>query len=108
MSKVPSSRRPVLGSERIAERIFLVRGVKALLDSDLADLYEIETRVLVQAVRRSLDRFPSDFMFRLTNQELPILRSQSVISSLGDRNQRLAARLDPDVLLRALDELAGI
>jgi len=74
-----------IAPKSIAERIVVVRGVKILLDRDLADLYEIETRVLLQAVRRNAARFPGDFMFQLNNQELAILRSQFVISSWGGR-----------------------
>ena len=51
-------------TERIEQRIYLVRGEKVMLDEDLAALYEVETRVLKQAVSRNLDRFPSDFAFR--------------------------------------------
>lgn len=68
-------------TERIAHSILLLRGQKVLLDSDLAELYGVETRVLVQAVKRNLERFPRDFMFQLEKQELAILRSQSVTSS---------------------------
>ena len=69
--------------ERIEQSILLVRGEKVMLDADLAQLYGVETRVLVQAVRRNLDRFPSDFMFRLSMEEL---RSQVVTSrSWGGR-----------------------
>lgn len=53
-----------------------------LLDADLAELYGVETRVLVQAVKRNLERFPEDFMFQLEKQDLAVLRSQSVISSV--------------------------
>jgi hypothetical protein len=67
--------------ERIEGSILLIRGHKVLLDSDLAALYEVETRVLVQAVKRNSDRFPADFMFQLTKQEFESLRSQSVISN---------------------------
>jgi hypothetical protein len=66
--------------EQIASRIFLVRGHRVMLDSDLAQLYSVPTRVLVQAVGRNKERFPRDFMFRLTTQEFEILRSQSVTS----------------------------
>jgi hypothetical protein len=69
----------------IAERILMARGHRVLLDCDLAALYEVQTGVLVQAVKRNLDRFPSDFMFQLSDQELIDLRSQSVISSWGGR-----------------------
>jgi hypothetical protein len=67
--------------ERIASTILVVRGQRIMLDADLAALYEVETRVLVQAVKRNLERFPADFMFRLTEQDVGSLRSQSVISS---------------------------
>ena len=65
---------------RIESRIFLVRGQKVLLDRDLADFYGVETRVLNQAVSRNIDRFPEDFMFKLTREEIRNL-SQFVISS---------------------------
>ncbi len=64
----------------IAQRILLVRGNKVMLDVDLAALYGVETRVLVQAVKRNIRRFPGDFMFQLTDDEWAILRSQFVIS----------------------------
>ena len=69
--------------ELIERRIYLIRGSKVMLDSDLADLYEVPTKVLNQAVRRNLDRFPPDFMFQLNEEELENLRSQNVTSSLG-------------------------
>ncbi len=64
----------------IERRIFIIRGHKVMLDRDLAELYEVETRVLNQAVRRNKDRFPDDFMFSLTREEIMNL-SQIVISS---------------------------
>ncbi|MDP2878483.1 MAG: ORF6N domain-containing protein [Sulfuricella sp.] len=64
----------------IAQRILLVRGNKVMLDVDLAALYGVETRVLVQAVKRNIRRFPDDFMFQLTDDEWAILKSQFVIS----------------------------
>ncbi|MEW5944651.1 MAG: ORF6N domain-containing protein [bacterium] len=67
--------------ERIEKSILLIRGQKIMLDADLATLYEVETRVLVQAVKRNIARFPEDFMFQLTDEEFDILRSQSVTSS---------------------------
>jgi len=73
--------RSIIPVERIESAIFLIRGQKVMLDQDLADLYSVATRVLVQAVKRNIERFPSDFMFRLTDQEFKDLRSQSVISS---------------------------
>ena len=66
--------------EIIERKIYLIRGHKVMLDRDLAELYGVETRVLNQAVRRNLDRFPEDFMFALTRDEIMNL-SQIVISS---------------------------
>jgi hypothetical protein len=67
----------------IQKRIYEIRGHKVMLDFDLAELYETETRVLKQAVRRNIDRFPSDFLFELTHAEYNLLRSQSVILEKG-------------------------
>jgi hypothetical protein len=67
----------------IESKIYSIRGQRVMLSNDLADLYGIETKVLLQAVRRNLDRFPEDFQFSLTNQEFTILRSQTVTSSWG-------------------------
>jgi ORF6N domain len=67
----------------ISQRIYTIRGVRVLLDRDLAELYEVETKALKQAVRRNAKRFPSDFMFELTYQEFKNLRSQIVTSSWG-------------------------
>ena len=67
----------------IQNKIFEIRGQRVMLDFDLAELYEVETRALNQAVKRNLKRFPSDFMFQLTNKEFENLKSQSVISSWG-------------------------
>jgi hypothetical protein len=64
--------------EIINQKIYTVRNVKVMLDKDLAELYEVETRVLKQAVRRSLKRFPPDFLFELTKEESDALRSQFV------------------------------
>lgn len=58
----------------------LIRGQKVMLDADLAELYGVETRTLTQAVKRNIGRFPADFMFQLANQEVAVLRSQTVIS----------------------------
>ena len=67
--------------ERIEKIIHLVRGEKVMLDADLAELYGVETKALNQAVQRNASRFPDDFMFRLTAQEMAVLRSQIVTSS---------------------------
>src|SRR3989475_13108304 len=65
----------------IERRIYVIRGQKVMLDADLAELYQVETRALNQAVRRNRDRFPEDFMFQLTQQELENWRSQIVMSN---------------------------
>jgi hypothetical protein len=67
----------------IASQIFVVRGKRVMLDSELAKLYGVETRVLNQAVRRNRERFPGDFVLELTNQEVMRSRSQSVILNVG-------------------------
>jgi len=67
--------------ERIEKAILLIRGQKVMLDAHLAELYGVETKVLVQAVKRNIERFPEDFMFQLSQAEFAILRSQFVTSS---------------------------
>jgi hypothetical protein len=67
----------------IQSRILSLRGQRVMLDADLALLYGVETRVLIQAIKRNATRFPADFMFQLTAEEFANLRSQFVISSLG-------------------------
>jgi len=69
--------------ERIEQKILLIRQQKILLDADLAVLYGVETRVLIQAVKRNIERFPDDFMFRLNQKELEQWRSQFVMSNPG-------------------------
>ena len=64
--------------ERIKQSIVLIRGQKVMLDRDLANLYEVETRVLNQAVRRNIKRFPEDFMFALTRDE--IMRISQIVT----------------------------
>jgi hypothetical protein len=74
--------------ERIERAILLIRGHKVMLDADLAVLYGVETRALVQAVRRNVERFPDDFMFQLSKEEHAALRSQNVISKPKGRGGR--------------------
>jgi hypothetical protein len=69
----------------IQQKIYELRGQKVMLDFDLATLYEVETRIFNQAVKRNIDSFPEDFMFKLTGEEFTNLRSQFVISSYGGR-----------------------
>ena len=73
--------------EQIQYRIHEIRGQKVMLDFDLAALYGIETRVLNQAVKRNIERFPEDFMFQLTKGELEILRSQFVTSNSSEKQE---------------------
>jgi hypothetical protein len=71
--------------EQIAQKILWIRKTKVMLDSDLAALYGVQTKVLLQAVKRNKDRFPEDFMFQLSKAEYVILRSQFVTSKRGGR-----------------------
>ena len=71
--------------EIINQKIYTVRNVKVLLDKDLAELYEVETRVLNQAVKRNIELFPTDFMFQLTKEELENMSSQFVMTSKTKR-----------------------
>ena len=74
--------------EQIKKSILEIRGKKVMLDMDLAIIYEVETRVLKQAVRRNIDRFPDDFMFELMAEELKNLTSQFVTSSWGGQRHK--------------------
>ena len=69
--------------QKIQSKIFELRGYKVMLDSDLAELYETETKRLKEAVRRNVDRFPSDFMFEVNKQEFDSLRTQIASSNRG-------------------------
>jgi ORF6N domain len=77
-------------TERVGQYILVVRRLRVLLDRDLATLYGVETRVLLQAVKRNLERFPPDFMFELSSAEWTALRSQSVTSKPGRGGRRYA------------------
>jgi hypothetical protein len=72
----------------IGSRIFVLREQRVMLDSDLAELYGVQTKVLVQAVKRNLFRFPADFMFQLENQDVVALRSHFVTSNTGRGGRR--------------------
>ncbi|WP_445747349.1 ORF6N domain-containing protein [Polaribacter sp.] len=73
----------IIPDEIISNKIYLIRNQKVMIDRDLAELYQVETRVLKQAVKRNVNRFPEDFMFELTKSEFENLRSQIVTSSWG-------------------------
>jgi phage regulator Rha-like protein len=77
------SREIAVASEVLEKRIYLIRGRKVVLSTHLAELYGVEPRTLVQAVKRNASRFPSDFMFQLTKNEFASLRSQIVILEKG-------------------------
>ena len=81
---------PLIGS-----RILTLREQRVMLDADLADLYGVATKVLVQAVKRNLVRFPADFMFQLSAEEFAALRSQSVTSNAGNPPGRGGRRTAP-------------
>lgn len=74
---------------RIEGLIYQIRGERVLLDQDIADLYDVETKALVQAVKRNKSRFPNDFMFQLSDQEFMALKSQ-IVTSKGRGGRRTA------------------
>ncbi|MFA6470470.1 MAG: ORF6N domain-containing protein [Candidatus Latescibacterota bacterium] len=71
----------IIPIESIASKIYLFRDMKVMLDADLAELYGVKTKVLIQAVKRNIERFPVDFMFQLSEDEFTGLRSQTVTSN---------------------------
>jgi hypothetical protein len=77
------SKKSLIPVDRIEKAILLIRGQKVMLDADLAELYGVETRVLVQAVKRNLERFPEDFMFQLNKDDVDFLTSQIVTLKKG-------------------------
>ena len=81
----------VISPEAIAPLVHWLRHEKVMLDSDLAELYGVPTKVLNQAVKRNADRFPADFMFQITTEEAGTLRSQSV--TLKDSDQNLKSQI---------------
>jgi len=83
-----SDDKAIVPLERIEGLILLIRGQKVMLDADLAALYGVETKALVQAVKRNIARFPEDFMFQLTKEEHASLRSQIVTSKPSGRGGR--------------------
>lgn len=79
------SQKAIISVDRIGELIYLIRGQKVMLDSDLAELYGVETKVLKRTVKRNYERFPEDFVFQLNNQELKRLRCQNGTSKRETR-----------------------
>lgn len=85
--------------EVIASKIFVIRDLKVMLDSDLAELYQVETKRLNEQVKRNEKRFPDDFMFQLTEQEWENLKSQNATSSWGGRRTLPYAFTEHGVLM---------
>lgn len=83
MAKVLTARQALVEYEIVISKIAVVRGQRVMFAQDLAQLYGVETRVLMQAVRRNIDRFPPDFLFQLSEKEFANLKSQFVTSSWG-------------------------
>lgn len=92
----------IIPNERVIKRIFWLRSDKVMLDSDLAELYEVPTKRLIEQVKRNIERFPSDFMFQLSNQEMETLRSQFATSNekgRGGRRYNAYAFTEPGVAM---------
>jgi hypothetical protein len=85
-SRPPATGQLVVPVELIERRIYLIRGHKVMFDADLADLYQVTTKRLNEAVKRNSERFPEDFMFQLTAEEAASLRSQFATSNLTFQN----------------------
>ncbi len=98
---MPSRKDLAIPSERLDCLIYEIRGQKVMLDDDLARIYGVGTKVLNQAVKRNADRFPEDFVFQLTRQELANLRSQIVTSSYGGRRYLPHAFTDYGAIMAA-------
>lgn len=80
----------LISTPAIERRIFVVRERQVMLDEDLADLYGVETKRLIEQVKRNLERFPEDFMFQLSSDEAVALRSQIATSNIGRGGRRYA------------------
>ena len=83
MASKLTAKQALVEYEIVVSKIAVVRGQRVMFAQDLAELYGVETRVLMQAVQRNIDRFPQDFLFQLTDQEFTNLKSQFVTSSWG-------------------------
>ena len=88
MARIPAPEHQIIPSQVIERRIYVIRQRKVMLDSDLAELYGVETFNLNKAVKRNLDRFPQDFMFQLTKEEASVLRFQIGMSKPSGRGGR--------------------
>ena len=93
------SKEIIIPDEIISSKIYLIREQKVMLDNDLAELYQVETRRLNEQVKRNIDRFPEDFMFQLTQEEFENLKSQNATSSWGGRRKLPYAFTEHGVLM---------
>jgi hypothetical protein len=90
---------------KIEKSIHTIRGLQVMLDSHLAEMYLVETKILNQAVKRNLDRFPKEFRFQLTHDEMNHLRSQIVTSSITHGGRRVLAFV---AMRRTFGQLQGV
>ena len=82
---LPLNNQDLIVQERITKSIYIIRNHKVMMDSELADMYGVETKRLNEQVKRNMERFPADFMFQLNQEEWENLKSQIATSSLGGR-----------------------
>lgn len=83
-----TSKKPILPNKNIKNRIFTIRGVQVILDSDLGEMYQVATSRINEQVKRNIERFPDDFMFQLSDSEWQNLKSQNAIARWGGRRSR--------------------
>lgn len=93
------SKSVTIPDEVVADKIYIIRDQKVMLDEDLAELYGVETKRLNEQVTRNIDRFPTDFMFRLNEEEFADLKSQNATSSWGGRRSLPYAFTEHGVLM---------
>ena len=86
----------IVSVENITSKIFMIRGIKVMLDRDLAELYGVETKRLKEQVRRNISRFPEDFMFELSEDEEVLLRSQ--FATLKGKGKRIEEHLESTMI----------
>ena len=91
----------MIPDEVLMNKIFLIRGLKVMIDSDIAELYEVETRRLNEQVKRNIERFPINFMFQLTKEEFDNLKSHFATSSWGGRRKLPYAFTEHGILMLA-------
>ena len=91
----------IVSTKSIEKKIYMLRGIEVMLDSDLAEIYGVETRQINQAVARNINRFPDDFVFMLSDEESTILKSQNVTSSWGGRRKLPKAFTEQGVYMLA-------